>query len=135
MEFTLAPQGEYAGGPPIKLTKPVVVVGGEEHCHLHLVSSTVSRHHALIVRETDRVYVCDLGSRAKVLINGEPQREAELADGDELRIGKFSFKFAASRRLDGAAIRPRRACVIVDGQACPLLTAGFCSSAAPPAAM
>jgi pSer/pThr/pTyr-binding forkhead associated (FHA) protein len=118
-EFSLTPQGEYAGKPPLRLTKPVVLVGSEEHCHLHLVSSSISRHHALIVREEDRVYICDLGSRTKVLINGRAQRETELKNGDEVRLGKFSFKFAASRPPAGPEVRPNQARVIVDGKLLP----------------
>ena len=96
-EFSLIPQGEFAAKPPIRLVKPVVLVGSDEHCHLHLVSSSVSRHHALIIREDDRIYICDLGSRTKILVNGKEKRDAELTDGDKVRIGKFSFKFSATR--------------------------------------
>jgi pSer/pThr/pTyr-binding forkhead associated (FHA) protein len=119
-EFSLSPQGDYAGRPPIKLVKPVVIAGAEEHCHLHLVSSTVSRHHALVVREKDRVYVCDLGSRTKVQINGQDQRESELSDGDEVRIGKFCFKFNASQSPNGPSPQPDPASIIADGQTLPL---------------
>ena len=118
-EFSLAPQGEYAARPPILINRPVVLAGSDEHCHLRLISSSVSRHHALIIREEDRLYVYDLGSRTKVLVNGQERREAELADGDEVRIGKFSFKFTASRPPTGTAAHPEPVRVIVDGQAAP----------------
>src|SRR5580700_5162294 len=93
-EPQLIPQGEYAGKPPLKLRKPVVVIGSEEHCHLHLVSSSVSRHHALVIKDQDGCYIRDLGSRTKVVVNGQPQRESALADGDMIQIGRFSFKFS-----------------------------------------
>ncbi len=118
-EFSLIPQGEFAAKPPIRIIKPVVLVGSDEHCHLHLVSSSVSRHHALIIREDDRIYVCDLGSRTKILVNGKEQRDIELADGDIVRIGKFSFKFSATRPPAKKARRAGPARLIVDGQAVP----------------
>jgi pSer/pThr/pTyr-binding forkhead associated (FHA) protein len=98
----LIPQGDYAGKPPLRVQKSVVVVGADEHCHLHLISSSVSRHHALIIRDQDGVYIRDLGSRTKVVINGQPHREALLADEDEIHIGKFSFRFA----LSGTEVEP-----------------------------
>ncbi len=118
-EFLLTPQGEYAGRPPIRINKPVVLLGSDEHCHLRLVSSSVSRHHAMIVRQEDRLYICDLGSRTKVRVNGHERHEADLADGDEVRIGKFSFIFTASRPPAGAAAHPEPVRLIVDGQAAP----------------
>lgn len=111
----LVPQGEYAGKPGMKLRKPVVVVGTAEHCHLHLVSSSVSRHHALIIKDQDGVYIRDLGSRTKVVVNGQPQRESMLADGDVIQIGRFSFKF--SYQQNGSTVAksvPAR--VAVDGE-------------------
>src|SRR5579872_1021771 len=103
----LIPQGEYAGRSPLKIQKSVVTVGGDPHCHLKLNSSSVSRHHALIIRDRDGVYIRDLASRTKVVVNGQPHRETLLADEDELHIGKFSFKYASGRRpviaTDGAA--------------------------------
>ncbi len=118
-EFSLTPQGEFAGKSPVRVVKPIVLVGSDEHCHLHLISSTVSRHHALFVRDGDRLYVFDLGSRTKILVNGKEQREAELASGDVVRIGKFSFKFTSSRPVTGAGRRPGPVRLMVDGQAVP----------------
>ncbi len=106
-EPMLVPQGDYAGKPPLRLQKSVVVVGGDEHCHLHLISSSVSRHHALIIHDRDGVYIRDLGSRTKVVVNGQPHRETLLANEDEIHIGKFSFRFSlASSAVDHAARVP-----------------------------
>ncbi|HEY1923199.1 MAG TPA: FHA domain-containing protein, partial [Tepidisphaeraceae bacterium] len=118
-EFSLIPQGDFAGKPPIRIVKPVVLVGSDEHCHLHLKSSTISRHHALIIRDDDRIYVCDLGSRTKILVNGKEQRDAELANGDKVQIGKFLFKFSASRSAAKKAKRAGPFRLIVDGQVVP----------------
>jgi pSer/pThr/pTyr-binding forkhead associated (FHA) protein len=88
--------GDRLGKTPLKLLKTVVVVGCDEHCHLHLKSSTISRHHALLIQEKHGVYVRDLGSRTKVVVNGQPEREKPLEDGDEIHFGRFSFKFTSA---------------------------------------
>jgi len=115
-EPALVPRGEFAGKPPLKLSKSVVVVGAAEHCHLHLVSSSVSRHHALIIRDEDGVYIRDLGSRTKVVVNGQPCREATLANADVLQIGKFSFTFTMRSPATGAADRLGPVRILVNGK-------------------
>ena len=94
-EPLLIPQGDYAGKQPLKLQRSVVAVGGDEHCHLHLISSSVSRHHALIIHDQDGVYIRDLGSRTKVVVNGQPHRETLLANEDEIQSGNSGSGFAA----------------------------------------
>jgi len=123
-EPMLIPQGDYAGKPPLRLQKSVVVVGGDEHCHLHLISSSVSRHHALIIHDQDGVYIRDLGSRTKVVVNGQPHRETLLANEDEIHIGKFSFRFSlASSSVDHATPAPAIK-IIVNGKPAASLTTG-----------
>ena len=40
------------------------------------------------------MYIRDLGSRTKVVVNGQPHRETLLANEDEIHIGKFLFRFS-----------------------------------------
>jgi len=49
---------------------------------------TVSRRHAIVVREGDAVRVLDDRSRNGVLLNGRPVADAVLRHGDELLIGR-----------------------------------------------
>jgi pSer/pThr/pTyr-binding forkhead associated (FHA) protein len=102
----LRPLGAHAKSPPLPLTRLLTIVGSDERCHLHLISSTVSRQHAVIISSEDGVYVRDLASRTKVLVNGKPVREALLKNGDELQIGKFSFGFTPAAHIHASAPLP-----------------------------
>lgn len=93
----LIPTGDYARKPPIPLTRPVTVVGSRNNCRIHLISSTVSKAHCLLVLTDTGCYVADLASRTKTIVNGKPVQEHDLRDGDELTIGRFTFRFKAGR--------------------------------------
>jgi DNA-directed RNA polymerase subunit RPC12/RpoP len=60
---------------------------------------TVSRRHALIVRQPDGLRVLDDRSLNGVFVNGERVEWSTLADGDEIVIGRHHLHF-----LDVAAI-------------------------------
>ena len=87
------PLGHHAEKPPISLGKMVILVGSRHNAHLHLLSRHVSKAHALILSFGGRVYIRDLASREQVYVNGVPEREAWLKDGDLIKIGTFTFKF------------------------------------------
>ena len=54
---------------------------------------TVSRRHALIVRQPDGVRVLDDRSLNGVFVNGERVEWSQLADGDEILVGCHSLRF------------------------------------------
>jgi FHA domain-containing protein/zinc ribbon family protein len=54
---------------------------------------TVSRRHALIVRQPDGVRVLDDRSLNGVFVNGERIDGKALADGDELIVGRYRLSF------------------------------------------
>jgi pSer/pThr/pTyr-binding forkhead associated (FHA) protein len=121
---TLTPLGHYAGRPNIPISRTVTLVGSRHDARLHLHSSTVSKAHCLIVNTASGAYVRDLASRTKVIVNGKPERETDLHDGDKLQIGKFEFRFnpgvnlrtGAPKRFDPAPPASLR----VEGEAMPL---------------
>src|SRR5262245_40538761 len=92
----LIPLGHHEGKPPIPLLRPVIVIGSRSSARIHLVSHTVSKAHALLVRSNGRSYIRDLASRTKLIINEDEVRDAELDDGDIIKIGSFVFKYVAS---------------------------------------
>ena len=63
---------------------------------IRLVNSSVSREHAEILCEGDRVQVRDLDSRNGVIINGVPRKNATLQPGDRLKIGVFEVELLSS---------------------------------------
>src|SRR5438128_1492727 len=90
---TLTPSGKFAGKPEVPLSRTVTLIGSGAGARLQLISSTVSKSHALVVNSDNGVYIRDLASRTKVLVNGQEAREAILKSGDTLQIGKFEFRF------------------------------------------
>jgi pSer/pThr/pTyr-binding forkhead associated (FHA) protein len=102
----LRPLGQHAQNPPLPLTRMITLVGSHERCHLHLLSSTVSRHHAMIVSAEDGVYVRDLLSRTHTFVNDEEIRQVRLNEGDRIRIGKFAFQFSGGAKSRAIPAKP-----------------------------
>jgi pSer/pThr/pTyr-binding forkhead associated (FHA) protein len=69
---------------------------------------TVSRRHALIVRQADGVRVLDDRSLNGVFVNGERVEWRVLTDGDEIVVGRYRLHFleaAADMEPAGATHR------------------------------
>ena len=64
-------------------------IGRELNNDICLDDITVSRSHAVIIRDDDGFTVKDLGSLNGTYINAVAARERLLTDGDEIQIGKF----------------------------------------------
>jgi pSer/pThr/pTyr-binding forkhead associated (FHA) protein len=96
----LLPLGHHEGKPLIQLLRPVWVVGSRSNARLHLLSQSVSKAHALLVRSNGRFYIRDLASRAKTFVNNNLIHEADLTDGDTIDIGTFKFKYIAGADND-----------------------------------
>ena len=67
---------------------------------------TVSRRHALIVRQADGVRVLDDRSLNGVFVNGERVEWRALADGDEIVVGRYRLLFADHGVATGEAFAP-----------------------------
>jgi pSer/pThr/pTyr-binding forkhead associated (FHA) protein len=98
----LIPLGLHAKNQPIKLGRPVYVLGSKQQCRIHLVSSSVSNTHAVLVQTRHITYIRDLCSRTHVYVNGDEVTEAVLHDGDLLTIGRFQFKYQGPIKDHGA---------------------------------
>src|SRR5687768_18053453 len=93
---TLTPTGHFAGKPTLPISRSVTLIGSRKQARLQLISSTVSQNHALIVNADSGPYIRDLASRMGVQVNGRQAPELDLNDGDEVQIGRFTFRFNAS---------------------------------------
>ena len=72
-------------------------VGRDEEVAIRLDEPLVSRRHARLERRGEAWVVVDLGSTNFTRVNGERVlRERELADGDELRLGRAKCRFLAA---------------------------------------
>ena len=67
-------------------------IGRAPGCELHIESSSVSRHHALVLTNARDVIIEDLHSTNGVLVNGRKVARQLLTDGDILTIGEAHFR-------------------------------------------
>jgi chromosome segregation ATPase len=70
-------------------------IGRAPGCELHIDSSSVSRHHALILAGTREAIIEDLNSTNGVILNGRKVTRQVLNDGDIVTIGDIQFKYVA----------------------------------------
>jgi predicted component of type VI protein secretion system len=68
-------------------------VGRSDECDVVLRDRSISRKHALILRQEERWFVQDLGSTNGVTKGGQRGERFELADGDEFRLGDLPLRF------------------------------------------
>ena len=68
-------------------------VGRRPDSDVFLDDVTVSRDHALIVRRGGEYYLDDCGSLNGTYVNRERIESRQLADGDELQVGKYKLAF------------------------------------------
>jgi hypothetical protein len=78
---TFAPQSERT------------TIGRSPDCGIFLDDVTVSRRHAVLIQQDGRWIVEDGGSLNGTFVNRKRVESAELEDGDELQIGKYSLTF------------------------------------------
>ncbi|HEY2533671.1 MAG TPA: FHA domain-containing protein [Xanthobacteraceae bacterium] len=70
-------------------------IGRAAGCELQVDSSSVSRHHALILAGTREAIIEDLNSTNGVILNGRKVTRQVLNDGDILTIGEIQFRYVA----------------------------------------
>jgi chromosome segregation ATPase len=68
-------------------------IGRASGCELHVDSSSVSRHHALILMAGRETIIEDLNSTNGVIVNGRHVTRQVLNDGDILTIGDVQFRY------------------------------------------
>ncbi|MFZ2176837.1 MAG: FHA domain-containing protein [Rhodococcus sp. (in: high G+C Gram-positive bacteria)] len=80
-------------GDWFQLDRTVTTIGRHIDSDIYLDDTTVGRRHAEIQRDNDTFRVTDVGSLNGTYRNRSPVDTALLADGDEIRIGKFRLAF------------------------------------------
>jgi chromosome segregation ATPase len=70
-------------------------IGRAPGCELHIDSTSVSRHHALILAGTREAIIEDLNSTNGVILNGRRVTRQVLNDGDILTLGDIQFRYVA----------------------------------------
>lgn len=70
-------------------------IGRRPDSDIFLDDVTVSRDHAMVVRRGDEHHLDDLGSLNGTYVNRRRIESHQLADGDELQIGKYKLVYLA----------------------------------------
>jgi hypothetical protein len=78
-------------------------IGRSLTADIRLDDPTVSRRHALVCRQDDRVRVLDDRSLNGTCVNGERVEWHDLADGDELLIGRYRLYYLDTARVGATA--------------------------------
>ncbi|MBK8147031.1 MAG: sigma 54-interacting transcriptional regulator [Acidobacteria bacterium] len=81
-------------GQVFVLKEDVTTIGREVGNSIILKNSSVSRRHCVIERRDNAFAVSDLGSLNGTLINGVNAAGAILKNGDEMKVGDFTFRFS-----------------------------------------
>lgn len=90
------------------LTREWTRIGRSLAADIRFDDPTVSRRHALIVRQPDGLRVLDDRSLNGVFVNGERVEWSTLADGDEVVIGRHHMHFIDVPVVSGMRFRPSR---------------------------
>jgi predicted RNA-binding Zn-ribbon protein involved in translation (DUF1610 family) len=105
----LAEPGEYLcfedGGEivVVPLTREWTRIGRGLAADVRFDDPTVSRRHALIVRNPDGVRVLDDRSLNGVFVNGQRVEWSPLTHGDEIRVGRHRLYYATLEPVAAAA--------------------------------
>ncbi len=80
-------------GTKFIIDKDSVTCGRHPSSDIFLDDVTVSRNHAILRRSNGEFVIEDQGSLNGTFVNRRRIERAELADGDELQIGKYRLTF------------------------------------------
>ena len=93
-----------ASGRGFELTQDRVNIGRDNSNVICLDHSTVSLHHAILIRSGEHYRVRDLISTNGTYINGERATGAELRSGDILHFGEVEMRY---EEVEPPARQPR----------------------------
>jgi predicted nucleic acid-binding Zn-ribbon protein len=92
-EYLLYDDGEDS--KVVALTREWTRIGRSLAADVRFDDPTVSRRHALVVRQADGVRVLDDRSLNGIFVNGERVEWRSLSDGDEILVGRYRLTFVS----------------------------------------
>ncbi len=108
-------EGDFLGEVYV-LSKQVTVIGRTDDVDIMLPDVDVSRHHAMLSRQSREYSISDLGSTNGTRVNTEPLTESTiLQDGDKIHISGTTLKFTFQDADDTEYLRQLRLLAIKDG--------------------
>jgi pSer/pThr/pTyr-binding forkhead associated (FHA) protein len=81
-------------------------IGRAAGCELQVESTSVSRHHALVLVGPREAIIEDLNSTNGVLVNGRKITRHLLSDGDAVTIGEIQFRYVVRPHTRAAEAGP-----------------------------
>jgi diguanylate cyclase (GGDEF)-like protein len=88
-------------GEMYKIETETTIIGRGQRAHIRLLDDGISREHAQLVVQGDKVVLQDLGSTNGTYCNGLKVDHKELADGDKILVGSTTIlKFTYHDNLD-----------------------------------
>ncbi|HVY38287.1 MAG TPA: FHA domain-containing protein, partial [Polyangia bacterium] len=88
-------------GEMYKVETDKTIIGRGQKAHIRLLDDGISREHAQVVVEGNKVFLQDLGSTNGTFCNGIKVDRKELADGDKILVGSTTIlKFTYHDNLD-----------------------------------
>ena len=88
-------------GEMFRIDQGESVIGRGQGVAVRLIDDGISRKHARILQDGDKVVIEDLQSSNGTYVNGDIIRAAELHDGDKIRLGSTTvLKFSYHDHLD-----------------------------------
>ena len=85
--------GGGRAGETFHLDREQTTVGRSPDCDIFLDDVTVSRKHAVVKQGDAKLTIEDLGSLNGTFLNRRRIESGDLADADELQIGKYKLTF------------------------------------------
>ena len=97
-----------------RLDRPEHVFGRSASADIQLDEESASRQHAKLALSEGRVCLYDLGSTNGTYVNGAPCGQAELRDGDLIRIGRTVFKYTSGTSVESRYYEETRRLITSD---------------------
>ncbi|NVJ60421.1 MAG: FHA domain-containing protein [Gammaproteobacteria bacterium] len=78
----------------------VLTIGRDTQCDIAIPMPHISRRHAQVLQDGNKLMIKDLGSSNGTFVNGQKQSETYLKNGDEIRVDEFCFKVIFTGEAD-----------------------------------
>jgi len=89
-------------GKKFPLDKSITVIGRSSKCEIPVDQDAVSRNHAKLTNDGEKVVIKDNGSTNGTYVNDDKIKQATLKNGDLIKIGHTVFKFISSGNIEAA---------------------------------
>ena len=87
-------------GQRVTIESKPMVIGRDPDCAIRVADEEVARKHAVIEHKPDGVFIRDLGSMNRILVNHHEVREQRLKHGDTIELGLTRFLVQAIVQAD-----------------------------------